>query len=284
MTGAMAAARSAGDADPRAAAGAATGPGAGTAGPAIACRDVAVRFVTDRRTVTALEHLSVTLERGAFLTLLGPSGCGKSTLLRVVADLIAPTSGSVSVLGGTAEQARKSRQLGFVFQDAALLPWRTALQNVELPLEVGGRRGHPYGAGDARALLRLVGLEGWENAYPHELSGGMRQRVSIARALVNEPKILLMDEPFGALDEITRDRLNEELLRIWGETRTTILFVTHSIYEAAFLGQQVMVMAANPGRVKEIVEVDLPPQRDLSLRETERFVKITARLRGLLGS
>jgi NitT/TauT family transport system ATP-binding protein len=253
-------------------------------GPAVACDRVSVRFVTDRRTVTALENVSLKLERGAFLTLLGPSGCGKSTLLRVVADLIAPTAGAVSVLGGTAEAARRSRQLGFVFQDAALLPWRTALQNVALPLEVGGRRASPYGTKDPRELLRLVGLEGWENAYPHELSGGMRQRVSIARALVSDPKILLMDEPFGALDEITRDRLNEELLRIWAETKTTILFVTHSIYEAAFLGQHVMVMAANPGRVKEIVPVDLPRQRDLALRETERFVKITARLRGLLGS
>jgi NitT/TauT family transport system ATP-binding protein len=261
--------------------------GAATGGPAVACEGVSVRFVTERRTVTALENVSLRLEQGAFLTLLGPSGCGKSTLLRVVADLIPPTAGKLSVLGRSAEAARKSRQLGFVFQDAALLPWRTALQNVALPLEVGrGRaeRGAARGAADPRELLRLVGLEGWENAYPHELSGGMRQRVSIARALVSDPKILLMDEPFGALDEITRDRLNEELLRIWGETKTTILFVTHSIYEAAFLGQQVMVMAANPGRVKEIVPVDLPRQRDLALRETERFVKITARLRGLLGS
>jgi NitT/TauT family transport system ATP-binding protein len=258
--------------------------GATVTGPAVDCEGVSVRFVTERRTVTALENLSLRLEQGAFLTLLGPSGCGKSTLLRVVADLIAPTAGRISVLGGTAQEARKARRLGFVFQDAALLPWRTALQNVELPLEVGGHGGKSKGTMSPQDLLRLVGLEGWENSYPHELSGGMRQRVSIARALVSGPQILLMDEPFGALDEITRDRLNEELLRIWTETRTTILFVTHSIYEAAFLGQQVMVMAANPGRVREIVPVDLPRQRELAMRETERFVKITARLRGLLGA
>jgi NitT/TauT family transport system ATP-binding protein len=254
-------------------------------GPAIVCDQVTVRFVTERRTVTALQNVSVSLQRGSFLSLLGPSGCGKSTLLRVIADLIDPSSGSVQVLGGTAAQARSNRDLGFVFQDAALLPWRTALQNVELPLEVGGGVARKTGGGPgARELLKLVGLEGWENAYPHELSGGMRQRVSIARALVSGPRILLMDEPFGALDEITRDRLNEELLRIWQETSTTILFVTHSIYEATFLGQQVLVLAANPGRVRELVDVDLPPRRELAMRETDRFMKQAAHLRDLLGT
>jgi NitT/TauT family transport system ATP-binding protein len=252
-------------------------------GDAVVCERVSVRFVTERRTVTALQDVSLSLARGAFLSLLGPSGCGKSTLLRVIADLIAPSSGTVSVLGGTAAQARTNRDLGFVFQDAALLPWRTALQNVALPLEVGGGVPRAAGGPGPRALLKLVGLEGWENAYPHELSGGMRQRVSIARALVSGPKILLMDEPFGALDEITRDRLNEELLRIWQETSTTILFVTHSIYEATFLGQQVLVLAANPGRVRELVAVDLPRQRDLAMRESDRFTKQAAQLRGLLG-
>jgi NitT/TauT family transport system ATP-binding protein len=255
-----------------------------TTGPAIVCDQVTVRFVTDRRTVTALQNVSVSLPRGSFLSLLGPSGCGKSTLLRVIADLIAPSSGAVSVLGGTAARARTNRDLGFVFQDAALLPWRTALQNVELPLEVGGGVARKTGGPGPRELLKLVGLEGWENAFPHELSGGMRQRVSIARALVSGPKILLMDEPFGALDEITRDRLNEELLRIWQETSTTILFVTHSIYEATFLGQQVLVLAANPGRVRELVDVDLPRQRELAMRESDRFMKQAAHLRGLLGT
>jgi NitT/TauT family transport system ATP-binding protein len=250
---------------------------------AVACRALSVRFVTERRTVTALENVSFEIPKGAFLSLLGPSGCGKSTLLRVVADLIGASEGACEVLGGSPEQARRERKLGFVFQDAALLPWRTAIQNVALPLEVGGgiKRGS---SPTPHELLRLVGLEGWENAYPHELSGGMRQRVSIARALLGSPQILLMDEPFGALDEITRDRLNEELLRIWQETKTTILFVTHSIYEAAFLGQKVLVLAANPGRVREMVEIDLPAERTLALRDSEAFVRIAARLRALLGS
>jgi NitT/TauT family transport system ATP-binding protein len=252
---------------------------------AVDCRDLTVRFITERRTVTALDRISFALERGGFLSLLGPSGCGKSTLLRVVADLIAPSQGQIAVLGATPEQARRQRALGFVFQDAALLPWRTALQNVELPLEVGGAaKTLPKGAPTPRELLKLVGLEGWEASLPHELSGGMRQRVSLARALVSAPRILLMDEPFGALDEITRDRLNEELRRIWQETRTTILFVTHSVYESIFLGEQVLVLAANPGRVKECVTVDLPPNRDLTIRESEPFVRLAARLRKALGS
>jgi NitT/TauT family transport system ATP-binding protein len=253
------------------------------AGEAVACRNVSVRFVTDRRTVTALENISFSVDRGGFLSLLGPSGCGKSTLLRVVADLVAPSSGQVSVLGLSPQQARQNRSLGFVFQDAALLPWRTALQNVELPTEVGGFRRLPSGAPTPRELLKLVGLEGWEQNFPHELSGGMRQRVSIARALLGGPRLLLMDEPFGALDEITRDRLNEELRRIWQETGTTILFVTHSVYEAMFLGEEVLVMSANPGRVREIVRIDLPRNRDLAIRETEPFIRIAAKLRDLLG-
>jgi NitT/TauT family transport system ATP-binding protein len=260
----------------------ATPPAASAAAAAIACTSVSVRFVTDRRTVTALDNVSFRVEHSALVTLLGPSGCGKSTLLRVVADLVAPTSGEITVLGGTPQQARRRRALGFVFQDAALLPWRTAIENVALPLEVGGRPVLAAGERTPSELLALVGLKGWENAYPHELSGGMRQRVSIARALIGSPKVLLMDEPFGALDEITRDRLNEELLKIWQETRTTILFVTHSIYEAAFLGQQVLVLAANPGRVHEIVPVDLPPDRGLEVRESEPFSRLAARLRMLL--
>jgi NitT/TauT family transport system ATP-binding protein len=245
---------------------------------------VSVRFFTERRSVTALKNVSVDIAEGEFMGLLGPSGCGKSTFLRVVADLIAPTSGSVQVLGVTPDTARLRRDIGFVFQDAALLPWRSALQNVELPLEVA--RGRTKSTKTARAtpreLLELVGLKGSEAAYPHELSGGMRQRVSIARALVTDPRILLMDEPFGALDEITRDRLNEELLRVWRELGMTVLFVTHSIYEAAFLAQRVLMLAANPGRVQEIVPVDLPSDRTLSIRETPEFVQLTAKLRRVL--
>ncbi len=249
--------------------------------PAVRLRDVTVRFTTERGAVTALDRISMTVAQGGFLTLLGPSGCGKSTLLRVAADLIPPTSGDVEIMGTSASQARAARDIGFVFQDASLLAWRTALENVELPLEVGGgakRRG----ARSPRDLIALVGLSGREHAYPHELSGGMRQRVAIARALVNDPKLLLMDEPFGALDEITRDRLNVELLRVWENTGATILFVTHSIYEAAFLGQQVMLMAARPGRVREIVDVPLPTPRGVEQRETREFVELTSHLRRVL--
>ena len=255
---------------------------AATGSPAVECRDLTVHFASERRTVTALERISLTVAEGSLLTLLGPSGCGKSTLLRVIADIVQPSSGSVRVLGRTPAETRRDRGIGFVFQDATLLPWRTALDNVRLPLEVGGRHELPPGAMGPAELLSLVGLAGWEKALPHELSGGMRQRVSIARALLGGPRVLLMDEPFGALDEITRDRLNEELLRIWRETGATIVFVTHSIYEAAFLGQQVLMLAARPGRVREIVTIDLPEPRHLSMRETAAFTAQAAHLRAVL--
>src|ERR1700704_4200170 len=203
---------------------------------AVVCERVTVRFTTERGTVTALENIDLSIPRGSFLTLLGPSGCGKSTLLRVMADLIDPTSGRIAVLGGVPATARQNREIGFVFQDAALLPWRTAMENVTLPLEVGGGKALP-GARSPRELLELVGLAGWEDAFPHGLAGGRRRRVPIARARGSGPRLLLMEEPFGALDEITRDRLNEELLDVWQSTGTTIVFVTHSIYEAAFLGE-----------------------------------------------
>ena len=253
-------------------------------GLSVSCKNVSVRFFTDTRSVTALKDVSLDIQTGEFLSLLGPSGCGKSTFLRVVADLIPPTGGSLKVLGVTPETARLRRDIGFVFQDAALLPWRTAIQNVELPLEVARGKTQTTKAARAtpRELLELVGLKGSENAFPHELSGGMRQRVSIARALASDPRILLMDEPFGALDEITRDRLNEELLRLWRELGMTVLFVTHSIYEAAFLGQRVLMLAASPGRVQEIVPVTLPPDRTLAIRETPEFVQLTAYLRRVL--
>ena len=248
---------------------------------AVRCERVSVRFTTERGTVTALENIDLSIPRGSFLTLLGPSGCGKSTLLRVMADLIEPTSGTVAVLGDVPAVARQNREIGFVFQDAALLPWRNVLDNVTLPLRVGGGKALP-GARSAQDLINLVGLAGWENALPHELSGGMRQRVAIARALVAGPRLLLMDEPFGALDEITRDRLNEELLQVWASTGTTIVFVTHSIYEAAFLGEQVLLLAARPGRVRELVPVTLPTPRKLAMRETTEFVALAGTLRRVL--
>jgi NitT/TauT family transport system ATP-binding protein len=250
--------------------------------PAIQLSGVSVRFMTEHREVTALEDISFSVPAGSFVTLLGPSGCGKSTLLRVVADIIAPSDGTVRVLGHAPARARRQREIGFVFQDATLLPWRSAIDNVRLPLEVGGATQTRRAGRGPEELLALVGLAGWEKALPQELSGGMRQRVSIARALLGGPKILLMDEPFGALDEITRDRLNEELLGIWRETGTTILFVTHSIHEAAYLGQQVLMLAARPGRVRELISVDLPEPRQLAIRDTAAFGALAARLRAVL--
>jgi NitT/TauT family transport system ATP-binding protein len=249
--------------------------------PAIELRGATVRFMSSQRDVVALENINFALQVGSFLTLLGPSGCGKSTLLRVIADVIAPSAGSVRVLGHAPVEARRRREIGFVFQDATLLPWRSAIDNVRLPLQVGsGARSN--GGRSPEELLALVGLSGWEHAMPHELSGGMRQRVAIARALLGDPRILLMDEPFGALDEITRDRLNDELLHVWSETGTTILFVTHSIHEAAYLGQQVLMLAAHPGRVRDIVPIDLPEPRHLGIRDTAAFGALAGRLRAIL--
>ncbi|MEX0957534.1 MAG: ABC transporter ATP-binding protein [Rhizobiaceae bacterium] len=246
---------------------------------AVSVRGVDVVFGEGDKAVTALSGVSVDIPDGSLVTMIGPSGCGKSTLLRAIADLIPISAGDITVLERSPGRARRDRNFSFVFQDATLLPWRSAIDNVRLPLEVGG--GGTVHAEPAE-LLELVGLKGRENALPGELSGGMRQRVAIARALVTKPKILLMDEPFGALDEITRDKLNEELLRIWQETGTTIMFVTHSIPEAAFLGQNVLVLASHPGRVKEFMKVNLPYPRKLADRDTMAFVEITAHLRRLL--
>ena len=247
---------------------------------AASLKDASVKFGS----FTAIRGMSIDIEEGAFYTILGPSGCGKSTMLRLVSDLIPAASGEVSIFGKSTEEARLAREFAFVFQDATLLPWRSALKNVELPLEIGRRRGIklPIGNKTPRELLKLVGLEGREDALPHELSGGMRQRVAIARALVCQPKLLLMDEPFGALDEMTRDHLNLQLLKIWEETGVTILFVTHSISEAVFLGQKVMMLQAHPGRLREVVDIDLPSPRTIEQRDTQEFVRYSAYLRKLL--
>ncbi|HJO05670.1 MAG TPA: ABC transporter ATP-binding protein [Acidobacteriota bacterium] len=244
--------------------------------------EVSVEFDGERGAVVALQNVSLTIEAGDFLTVIGPSGCGKSTLLRVVADLIAPTSGRARLLGEQPKLARERKEIGFVFQEHALLPWCNALANVELPLEVGARRAPPANAMTPSQLLTLVGLADRQDALPHELSGEMRQRVAIARALVTGPRLLLMDEPFGALDEITRDRLDEELVQIWQKTGTTIVFVTHSVSEALFLGRRVLVLAANPGRVLDIATTDLPEPRRLAVRESEPFMRQAAMLRKLL--
>ena len=253
-----------------------------SAAAAISVRELTVRFDADGGGITALDRVDFDVPAGGFVTMLGPSGCGKSTLLRAIADLVPIANGGIGVFGRTPEQARRARDFAFVFQDATLLPWRSAVDNVRLPLEVGRQAGHVEQHAEPEELLAMVGLEGREDALPHELSGGMRQRVSIARALVYRPRVLLMDEPFGALDEITRDKLNEELLRIWRETGTTIMFVTHSVPEAAFLGQRCLVLTAQPGRVREYVDIVFAEPRALGMRDTLEFVQITAHLRSLL--
>lgn len=232
----------------------------------------------DGRPQAVLRQFSLKVRRGEFVAIIGPSGCGKSTFLRAVADLLPPQAGHLSVLGGEATRARQRRAVSFVFQDATLLPWRTVLDNVMLPADLGP--GLPAGAQDkAMSILKLLGIEALHGRFPSQLSGGQRQRVAIARALISDPDILLMDEPFGALDEITRDRLNDELLRIWQQTATTILFVTHSIMEAAYLAQRVLVLAANPGRVFATHDLTALKMGGPVSRESAELIKVMADLR-----
>ncbi len=253
----------------------------GAAG-AIEVDGVSMHFATPSGSIQALDNVSLSVRPREFVALLGPSGCGKSTLLRLVSDVLTPTAGSIRVANTTPELARKSRAFGFVFQDPTLLAWRSAISNVLLPLEISG--GSRDDAARARGLLELVGLKDFEASYPWQLSGGMRQRVSIARSLITEPQLLLMDEPFGALDEITRERMNAELLRIWQATRTTILFVTHSSPEAVFLSDRVVVLTARPGRVKLDLPIDLARPRDPAMKETVEFARYTAALRRALST
>ena len=230
--------------------------------------------------VTALSDVSLAIREGEFVSLIGPSGCGKTTLLRVIADLEQLTAGSVRVNGLTAHDARLARAYGYVFQAPALFPWRTVLGNVCLPLQIQG-----VDKGKARTIameqLAKVGLSGFEGKYPWQLSGGMQQRVSIARALGFAPKLLMMDEPFGALDEITRDRLNEQLLQLWrGDAgKRTIVFVTHSIPEAVFLSSRIVVMSPRPGRIAEVIDSTLPAERSLDIRDTAAFTELAHRVR-----
>ncbi len=234
-----------------------------------------------RGNVTALQDINLDLGAGEFISLIGPSGCGKSTLLRVIGDLVEPTSGAVTINGKSAPQARTDRDYGIVFQDAVLFDWRTVAKNIELPLEMLG-----WDKAKRRArveeMLSLVELTGFGDHHPWQLSGGMQQRVSIARALAFEPALLLMDEPFGALDEMTRERLNLELLSIWQQLRSTVVFVTHSISEAVFLSTRVVVMSPRPGRIAGIVDIDLPGPRSVETREDPRFFELVTEVRELL--
>jgi NitT/TauT family transport system ATP-binding protein len=247
--------------------------------PVVSLRGVTKTFETGG--VTALQSIDLDVGPGEFVSLIGPSGCGKSTLLRVVGDLVSPTAGTVVVNGKSARQARLDREYGIVFQDAVLYDWRTVERNIALPLELMGYQRQER-ADRARELMRLVELEGFEKHYPWQLSGGMQQRVAIARALSFSPALLLMDEPFGALDEMTRERLNSELLRIWDASGSTVVFVTHSIAEAVFLSTRVVVMSRRPGRIAAIVDIDLPQPRTADTREEPRFFELVTAVRDRL--
>jgi NitT/TauT family transport system ATP-binding protein len=242
----------------------------------VSAKNLGLTFSTRDGDVVALQDVNLEIETGEFVSFIGPSGCGKTTFLRVIADLEQPTSGAITVNGTSPADARVNRAYGYVFQAPALYPWRTIEKNVALPLEI-------MGLGDREARIRktleLVNLEGFEKKFPWQLSGGMQQRASIARALAFDADLLLMDEPFGALDEIVRDHLNSELLKLWARTQKTIAFVTHSIPEAVYLSTKIVVMSPRPGRVTDIIVSDLPAERPLDIRETPEFLRLAARVR-----
>jgi NitT/TauT family transport system ATP-binding protein len=247
-------------------------PGSTAPPPVILVERVTKRFDLDSGPLTALEDVSFAVAPGEFVTIIGPSGCGKSTLLRLVADIYQPTAGMIEVDGMNPGDARRRREMGVVFQDPSLFPWRDVLGNIQLPLEIAGRSTRERNGGSiARDLIKLVGLEGFEHARPGQLSGGMRQRAAIARALVLRPRVLLLDEPFGALDEITRLRMNNELLRIWSASETTAMLITHSLAEAVFLSDRVLVMSPRPGRICGEVPIDLPRPRPPDVQRTTAF-------------
>ncbi|MGB6539607.1 MAG: ABC transporter ATP-binding protein [Xanthobacteraceae bacterium] len=250
---------------------------------ALDARGVSLTFQTNDGEVQALANVNLQVGEGDFVSFIGPSGCGKTTLLRVIADLERPTAGTILVNGVTPGEARLQRHYGYIFQAPALYPWRTIERNVMLPLEIMG-----FDAKERRArmekYLELVNLSGFERKFPWQLSGGMQQRASIARALSFDPALLLMDEPFGALDEIVRDHLNEQLLRLWNRTGKTVVFVTHSIPEAVFLSSKIVVMSPRPGRIIDVIACEFPRDRTLEIRETPEFLKIAQRVRSGLRS
>ena len=250
---------------------------------ALDARGVSLTFQTNDGEVQALANVNLQVGEGDFVSFIGPSGCGKTTLLRVIADLERPTAGTILVNGVSPGEARLQRHYGYIFQAPALYPWRTIERNVMLPLEIMG-----FDAKERRArmekYLKLVNLSGFERKFPWQLSGGMQQRASIARALSFDPALLLMDEPFGALDEIVRDHLNEQLLRLWNQTGKTVMFVTHSIPEAVFLSSKIVVMSPRPGRIIDVIACDFPRDRTLEIRETPEFLKIAQRVRAGLRS
>lgn len=244
----------------------------------ISVKDVDLIFETNDGPVQALRNVSLEVEKGDFVSFIGPSGCGKTTLLRAIAALEIPTKGNLTVNGKSPDSARIDREYGYVFQAAGLYPWRTVEGNVKLPLEIMG-----YSKTEIKEriqkVIELVELKGFEKKFPWQLSGGMQQRASIARALAFDANILLMDEPFGALDEIVRDRLNSELLDLWRQTKKTICFVTHSIPEAVFLSTKIVVMSPRPGRITDTIQSTLPLKRDLNIRDSQDFIKIAQRVR-----
>lgn len=246
--------------------------------PIVSIENVSKVFGNGANSTTALHRVNLTIQPGEFVSLIGPSGCGKSTLLRLVADLLQPTEGTIQVKGKTPRQARLDRDYGIVFQSPVLYDWRTVKRNVQLPLEI---MRYPPAERErlAEEMLTLVGLAEFRDHRPWQLSGGMQQRVAIARALAFKPSILLMDEPFGALDELTRERMNYELLNIWSQTNTTVIFVTHSIPEAVFLSSRVVVMTPRPGKIEKVIPIDLPRPRTFETREQTRFFELVTEVR-----
>jgi NitT/TauT family transport system ATP-binding protein len=248
----------------------------------IAVQGVEMVFEDTQRSLRALAGIDLSITRGEFVSIIGPSGCGKTTLLRIIGGLQAPTGGRVLIEGRRPQDAQREKQIGFVFQDPSLLPWRNVLENVRLPLQVNRRKD---GSKDPGRVVELVGLESFQRYYPHQLSGGMQQRVALARSFVTSPSLLLMDEPFGALDEITRSAMRFELLRVWragAGPDCTVVFVTHSITEAVVLSDRVIVMSPQPGRIAASLQIDLPRPRDEAVEETPEFIDYTRRLRSLL--